>query len=59
MPCTCLSCPWLLNRSLLLQKRIRRLPVVDDGGRLVGIISRSTIIKVALEQRKAASGGSE
>ncbi len=41
-------------RSLLLKKRIRRLPVVDEAGRLVGIISRSNIIRIALEQRKAA-----
>uniref|UniRef100_A0A7S0RWE5 CBS domain-containing protein n=1 Tax=Chlamydomonas leiostraca TaxID=1034604 RepID=A0A7S0RWE5_9CHLO len=43
--------------SLLLKKRIRRLPVVDGNGRLVGLISRSNIIKVALELRKSGGGG--
>lgn len=41
--------------GLLLTKRIRRLPVVDEAGRLVGIISRSNIIKCALEMRKASA----
>ena len=39
--------------SLLLLRRIRRLPVVDEKGRLVGIITRSNIIKAAWEARKA------
>lgn len=38
---------------LLLHKRIRRLPVVDDMGRLLGIITRSNVIKAAWESRKA------
>jgi len=62
--------PWTVRLStnindatgLLLQKRIRRLPVVDESGRLVGIISRSNIISVCLAQREAllqeASAGS-
>ncbi|KAI8103393.1 hypothetical protein M9435_004732 [Picochlorum sp. BPE23] len=37
---------------LLLHKRIRRLPVTDDEGRLIGIITRSNIIKAAWESRK-------
>jgi len=39
--------------NLLLRMRIRRLPVVDEGGRLTGIITRSNIIKAAWEARKA------
>lgn len=37
---------------LLLHKKIRRLPVIDGDGCLVGIISRSNIIKAAWESRK-------
>lgn len=37
---------------LLLHKRIRRLPVIDGDGCLVGIITRSNIIKAAWESRK-------
>lgn len=38
--------------NLLLRKRIRRLPVVDGQGKLLGIITRSNIIKAAWEARK-------
>jgi len=38
--------------SLLLQKRIRRLPVVDDAGHLVGIVSRSNMIRAAFQLRR-------
>ena len=37
---------------LLLHKRIRRLPVLDSEGVLIGIISRSNIIKAAWQARK-------
>lgn len=37
---------------LLLEKKIRRLPVVDPEGRLVGILSRGNIVQAALEARK-------
>ncbi len=40
---------------LLLHKRIRRLPVTDEEGRLIGIITRSNIIKAAWESRKTKS----
>ncbi|MEW5306564.1 MAG: hypothetical protein WDW38_007861 [Sanguina aurantia] len=36
----------------LLTKKIRRLPVVDKNGKLVGLISRSNIIKAALDSRQ-------
>lgn len=42
--------------NLLLRKKIRRLPVVDERCRLLGIITRSNIIKAAWEARKAAQG---
>ena len=36
---------------MLLDKRIRRLPVVDDEGKLVGMFSRGDVIKAALKTR--------
>ena len=39
---------------LLLHKRIRRLPVIDANGCLVGIITRSNIIKAAWKSRSAS-----
>lgn len=44
--------------NLLLRRRIRRLPVVDESGRLLGIITRSNVIKAAWEMRRAAADGS-
>lgn len=41
--------------SILISKKIRRLPVVDEEGRLVGLISRGNIVKAALAARKAAA----
>jgi CBS domain-containing protein len=38
---------------VLLTKRIHRLPVVDADGRLVGVISRSNLVKAALAMRSA------
>ena len=38
--------------NLLLRRKMRRLPVVDESGRLVGIITRSNIIKAAWEARQ-------
>ena len=39
---------------ILLQKKVRRLPVVDDSGRLIGMFTRGDVIKAALRARKAA-----
>jgi CBS domain-containing protein len=36
---------------LLLDKRIRRLPVVDEGRNLVGMFSRGDVIRAALKAR--------
>ncbi len=44
-----LECPC----RLLLTKKIHRLPVVDEKGRLVGVLSRGNIVKAALALRKA------
>eukprot|EP00270_Netrium_digitus_P004478 TRINITY_DN155_c0_g1_i2.p1 TRINITY_DN155_c0_g1~~TRINITY_DN155_c0_g1_i2.p1 ORF type:complete len:273 (+),score=49.77 TRINITY_DN155_c0_g1_i2:41-859(+) len=38
--------------KLLLELKYRRLPVVDDSGRLVGLITRGNIIKAALDMKK-------
>lgn len=39
---------------ILLQKKVRRLPVVDETGRLIGMFTRGDVIKAALRARKAA-----
>jgi CBS domain-containing protein len=39
---------------IILVKRIRRLPVVDADGRLVGVLSRGNLVKAALALRTAA-----
>eukprot|EP00879_Flechtneria_rotunda_P002756 GHRR01002965.1.p1 GENE.GHRR01002965.1~~GHRR01002965.1.p1 ORF type:complete len:214 (+),score=51.62 GHRR01002965.1:279-920(+) len=40
---------------LLLAKKIHRLPVVDDSGKLVGVLSRGNLVKAALAVRRAAA----
>jgi CBS domain-containing membrane protein len=32
--------------AVLDERRIKRLPVVDDGGRLIGVISRADIVRI-------------
>ena len=41
---------------MLLEQRMRRLPVVDADGRLVGILTRRDVLKAALKARKARRG---
>ncbi|KAK9807863.1 hypothetical protein WJX72_011576 [[Myrmecia] bisecta] len=41
---------------ILLERKVRRLPVVDDDGKLVGIFTRGDVIKAALANRRAAQG---
>ena len=47
---------------ILLDKRIRRLPVVDAEGKLLGMFSRGDVIKAAVQTRnlvKSISGSQE
>jgi CBS domain-containing protein len=39
--------------QVLLSKRIHRLPVVDAQGHLIGVLSRSNLVKAALALRSA------
>ncbi|KAK9863034.1 hypothetical protein WJX84_006961 [Apatococcus fuscideae] len=39
---------------ILLERKVRRLPVVDENGYLVGVFTRGDVIKAALESRRAA-----
>ena len=41
----------------LLARKVGRLPVVDGDGRLIGLFSRSDVIRIALEARQAALKG--
>ncbi|GLJ36793.1 hypothetical protein SUGI_0742130 [Cryptomeria japonica] len=38
---------------LLLETKHRRLPVVDNGGKLVGILTRGNVIRAALQMKRA------
>lgn len=39
---------------LLLETKYRRLPVVDNTGKLVGILTRGNVIRAALQMKRAA-----
>ena len=39
---------------ILLEKKVRRLPVVDETGALIGMFTRGDVIKAALRARNAA-----
>ncbi|CAI5984389.1 unnamed protein product [Closterium sp. NIES-65] len=39
---------------MLLENQHRRLPVVDDNGKLVGLITRGNVVKAALALKRAA-----
>eukprot|EP00898_Chlorokybus_atmophyticus_P000664 jgi/Chlat1/1599/Chrsp124S01857 len=43
---------------MLLELKIRRLPVVAEDGKLVGILTRGNVVKAALNARRAANGQS-
>ncbi|KAB2831968.1 MAG: CBS domain-containing protein, partial [Candidatus Dadabacteria bacterium] len=36
---------------ILDKKRIKRVPVVDDDGRLIGIVSRADIVRIVCEEQ--------
>lgn len=44
-----------LAHRILLVNRIHRLPVVDERGVLVGVLSKSNLVKAALALRTAAA----
>ena len=41
---------------MLLEHHLRRLPVVDDTGRLIGIFTRRDVMAAALKARRARRG---
>ena len=41
---------------MLLEHHLRRLPVVDDSGRLIGIFTRRDVMAAALTARRARRG---
>ncbi|KAK9827521.1 hypothetical protein WJX74_007797 [Apatococcus lobatus] len=41
---------------ILLERKVRRLPVVNEKGHLIGVFTRGDVIKAALYSRKAAQG---
>lgn len=43
---------------ILLNKKVRRLPVVDGNGSLIGMFTRGDVIRAALRARKAAGNSS-
>lgn len=41
---------------LLLKTKYRRLPVVDNAGKLVGIITRGNVVRAALDIKRVSEG---
>ena len=41
---------------MLLDHHLRRLPVVDDTGRLIGLFTRRDVMAAALKARRARRG---
>lgn len=39
---------------LLLETKFRRLPVVDDAGKLIGLLTRGNVVRAALQVKRAA-----
>ncbi|MFE7529965.1 CBS domain-containing protein [Kitasatospora sp. NPDC057542] len=54
-PAVCARPEWtVVEAARLMQRdRLKRLPVVDEAGRLVGIVSRSDLLRVFLRQDRA------
>jgi len=54
-PAVCARPEWtVVEAARLMQRRhLKRLPVVDDAGRLVGIVSRSDLLRVFLRRDQA------
>lgn len=44
---------------LLLETKYRRLPVVDDAGRLIGLLTRGNVIRAALRMKRDAEAHSK
>ena len=38
--------------QLMTDERVRHLPVVDDGGRLVGVVSIGDVVKAMIAQQR-------
>ncbi len=45
--------------NMMFKQEVNPLPVVDDHGRLVGIISRSDIVRLVAEASALAEGGAD
>jgi CBS domain-containing protein len=54
-PAVCARPEWtVVEAARLMQRRqLKRLPVIDEAGRLVGIVSRSDLLRVFLRQDRA------
>ncbi|MEV7189519.1 CBS domain-containing protein [Kitasatospora sp. NPDC093102] len=54
-PAVCARPEWTVVEAARLMQRdkLKRLPVVDEAGRLIGIVSRSDLLRVFLRQDRA------